>query len=277
MVIDSHQHFWKFDPVRDSWINDSMEKIKMDFLPKDLEPILKVNNVNGCIAVQADQSERETEFLLQCAAENSFIKGVVGWVDLTSENVEKRLRYYSKNRFFKGLRHIVQAEPDVNFMLRTDFLNGISKLQNFNLTYDILIVPNQLPAALELAKTFPKQKFILDHLGKPKISEGIDSSWLSHIEKLGALKNVYCKLSGLVTETKDLKWKKTDFEPFLKTMVSNFGTDRLLFGSDWPVCLLAASYKEVLNIISDFFKSFSTNEVENILGTNAVKIYDLEP
>ncbi len=275
MIIDSHQHFWKYNPIRDSWIDDSMGAIKKDFLPKDLHPILSANHVDGCIAVQADQSEEETEFLLQCAKEYPFIKGVVGWVDLKSEQVEDRLKHFSKNNLFKGVRHIVQAEAD-DFMLDSKFMNGISKLERFNLTYDILVFPRQLPAAVELAKAFPNQKFVLDHIAKPRISEAIADDWLNNIQLLAENPNVSCKISGMVTETKDFKWKKQDFTPFLDAVVAAFGMDRLLFGSDWPVCLLAAQYQDVLGIIDDYFETYPEEVIDKVLGGNTTRIYNLK-
>ncbi|WP_338359424.1 amidohydrolase family protein [Yeosuana marina] len=275
MIIDSHQHFWNYNPIRDSWIDDSMGIIKKDFLPKDLHPILSANHVDGCIAVQADQSEEETEFLLQCAKEHLFIKGVVGWVDLKSEQVEERLEHFSKNKLLKGVRHIVQAEAD-DFMLDSKFMNGISKLERFNLTYDILVFPRQLPAAVELAKAFPNQKFVLDHIAKPRISEVIADDWLNNIQLLAENPNVSCKISGMVTETKDFNWKKRDFTPFLDAVVTAFGMDRLLFGSDWPVCLLAAQYEDILEIIKDYFEAYPTEVIDKVLGGNTTRIYNLK-
>ena len=185
MIIDSHQHFWNYNEKRDTWINESMEILKKDFLPHDLEPILKQNKIDGCIAVQADQSEEETEFLLKCASENKFIKGVVGWVDLCSENVESRLSHFSNNPLFKGVRHIVQAENS-NYLRKKDVEKGIGKLSKFNLTYDLLITTEQIKSAISLAEKLPNQKFILDHIAKPKISEPIENDWLSGIIKLSA-------------------------------------------------------------------------------------------
>jgi L-fuconolactonase len=274
MIIDSHQHFWKYDPVKDPWITNSMEVIRKDFLPKDLKPILETNKFDGCIAVQAAQSEEETEFLLQCSKENQFIKGVVGWVDLRAANIEERLVYFSKDKKFKGVRHIVQMEKD-DFVLGSDFQNGISKLEQFELTYDILVNPKQLPAAVELVKKFPKQQFILDHIAKPKISQKLEEQWLESIQNLATYQNVSCKLSGLVTETEDLKWNESDFTPFLNVIVDSFGVDRLLFGSDWPVCLLAAEYKEVLQIIQNYLNDFSIEDKAKIFGKNAIRIYNL--
>jgi len=273
MIIDSHQHFWKYDPVRDAWIDASMKVIKRDFLPNDLKPILNENGVDGCMAVQADQSEEETEFLLACAAENPFIKGVVGWVDLIAENLEDRLKHYAANPLFKGVRHIVQAEKD-DYLLRADVQSGIGKLAKHNLTYDILVFPQQLPAALALVKKFPKQQFILDHIAKPNISESISYQWKVNITALSKFENVSCKLSGMVTEAKNFIFKNQDFTPFLDHVFTSFGPNRLLFGSDWPVCLLAADYKKVLSIIKNYLDKYSTETKAQVLGSNAMKIYN---
>ena len=275
MIIDAHQHLWKYDPVRDNWIEDSMEVLRKDFLPKDLKPILDANGVVGCIAVQADQSEEETEFLLKCAQENPFLKGVVGWVDLRAGNVEERLANYSRNEYFKGVRHIVQAEKD-DFLLNKDFQNGVGKLSQYGLSYDLLIYPRQFPATLEMVEKFPNQIFVLDHIAKPSVSEKLDAEWVKNILLLSKHENVFCKISGMVTETKNFEWVKSDFTPYLASVVSAFGTDRLLYGSDWPVCLLAADYKEVLGIIVDYFQNFSTLEKSKIFALNAIKAYNLD-
>lgn len=270
--IDSHQHFWKFDPVKYSWIPDRMHMIRRDFLPIDLEPILKENDIQGCIAVQGDQSEAETRFLLDLAGNNNFIKGVVGWVDLNDEKIKERLNLFSENPFFKGVRHTVYDDAG-EFMLQPSFQRGISCLGSFGLTYDILVFDYQLPGAVELGKKFPNQPFVLDHMGKPQISNGLSKEWRSYIRELGKCKNVYCKVSGLVTETENFQWEKKDFFPFLEEVISAFGKDRLMFGSDWPVCLSAASYAEILEIIKDFF---SEEDLKGIMGGNAVKFYNLK-
>ena len=274
MIIDSHQHFWNYDPVRDAWINASMNVIKRDFLPKDLKPLLDENGIDGCIAVQADQSENETDFLLSCAQKNKFIKGVVGWLDLTSENLESRLDYYAKNPFLKGLRHIVQAEKD-DYLLRDDVQNGISKLANYNLTYDILVFPSQLSAAIALVKKFPNQQFILDHIAKPNISNSMDELWKSNIIELSKSQNVSCKLSGLVTETNNYTFNDIDFNPYMDVIFQSFGPKRILFGLDWPVCLLAASYKKVYDLIFVYLENQSIETKAQIFGQNAIKIYNL--
>lgn len=275
MIIDSHQHFWKYDPVRDAWIDDSMVTIQKDFLPSDLHPILEENGIDGCIAVQADQSEKETEFLLECANRNQFIKGVVGWVDLLKDDVEERLAYFNSNRLLKGVRHVVQAEPDPNFMLREDFQSGIRCLSKFGYTYDILVFPHQLSAAIELSRKFPDQMFVLDHIAKPQVSNGMDMQWKQNINALAKAPNVYCKLSGMITEAQNFKWNEADFFPFMEAVLETFGTDRILFGSDWPVCLVAGSYENVLSIVTKFVRQLSPTEQQNIMGLNAVRFYNL--
>jgi len=273
--IDAHQHFWQFDPVRDAWIDNTMSVIQRDFLPKDLQPLLMENGIDGCVTVQADQSETETAFLLALAAKNEFIKGVVGWIDLRKENAEERLAYYAKNSLFKGVRHIAQGEPD-DFLLRTDVQRGIGFLAQFGLTYDILVFARQLPAAIELVKAFPQQKFVLDHLAKPQISHGLNKEWQTHISRLAKHPNVFCKLSGMVTETDDFKWKSSDFTPYLDVILNSFGTDRVMYGSDWPVCLLAADYRMQLNILQEYIADLSESEQTKIMGGNTIAFYDLK-
>ena len=218
MKIDSHQHFWHYNPETYSWIPDEMSAIRRDFTPEDLGPILKKNGFSGCVAVQADQSEEETENLLKMAGEQNFIKGVVGWLDLSSENVEERLEHFSKNPFLKGLRHTEWDEKG-EFMTAPDFQRGIGLLANLGLTYDILAFDYQLPAAVDLVQEFPRQKFVLDHIGKPKISGKPEKEWEKNIRELGEQPNVWCKISGLVSQTPDLKWKASDFESYLEVVV----------------------------------------------------------
>lgn len=273
--IDAHQHFWQFDPVRDAWIDDTMQVIRRDFLPKDLQPILASNGIDGCIAVQADQSETETAFLLNLAAENDGIKGVVGWVDLLAENLKERLAYFSKNPLFKGVRHIAQGEA-ADFLTRKEVQQGIGQLEQFGLTYDILVYAHQLPAAIDLVRQFPNQAFVLDHIAKPKISAGLSEDWKANIKKLASLPNAHCKLSGMVTETVDFQWKQPDFRPFLEVILAEFGMNRVLYGSDWPVCLLAAKYAKQLAIVEDYIATFSAYEQAKIMGGNAIDFYNLE-
>ncbi|MEM6380014.1 MAG: amidohydrolase family protein, partial [Bacteroidota bacterium] len=217
--IDAHQHFWKFDPVRDAWIDETMQVIRKDFLPEDLGPILQANQVDACVAVQADQSETETNFLLALADQYDFVAGVVGWLDLSAENLEERLAYFTRNPNLKGLRHIAQAEPD-DFFLRPDIQRGIGQLAKFGLSYDLLVFQHQLPAAIELVRQFPEQAFVLDHLAKPPYSKGMNKAWKQHIQTLADFPNVYCKLSGMVTETDGFEWTEADFSPFLEEAIA---------------------------------------------------------
>lgn len=275
MRIDSHQHFWRFDPQRDAWITNDMSVIQRDFLPGDLQPLLQQHQLDGCIAVQADTSEKETKFLLELADQHPFIKGVVGWLDLCSDTIDDRLEHFSQYKKLKGLRHIVQAEPE-GFLLRKDFQRGISALEKYNLTYDILIFPHQLEEAIEFVKTFPKQKFILDHGAKPYIKEGKIEPWKSQMETLEGFENVACKVSGLTTEADWNTWDKTSMQPYLEVIFNAFGTKRTLFGSDWPVSLLAGTYAETITLVEDYISKFSETEQQQIMGLNAKTWYHLE-
>lgn len=273
MIIDSHQHFWKYAPLRDSWIDDSMKILQKDFLPNDLYPELLENRIDGTIAVQADQSETETNFLLNLAEQNDWIRGVVGWVDLRDRKIEERLEYFSGKSKLLGFRHIIQSEPDDNFMLDDKFQNGIGLLKKYNFTYDILVYPNQLSATINLVNNHPEQIFILDHIGKPLIKSNIFEPWASDIKRLAENNNVYCKISGIVTEADYRNWSNVRLFPFLDIVFNAFGVDRIMFGSDWPVCLLSGTYKQVKKIIEDYTKDFSKTEILNLFGGNAVKAY----
>ena len=272
--IDSHQHFWKFDPIRDSWIDDSMLKIQRDFLPEDLLSFLSENKFSGCVAVQASQSEEETDFLLDLASKNDFIKGVVGWVDLRTENISERLSRFSKYEKLKGFRHVVQGEPD-DFMLGKEFRNGIAALKQFNFTYDILIFHRQLPAAIDLVKSFPNQVFVIDHIAKPGIKSGDIESWKKGIEEIAKFENVWCKISGMVTEADWNSWKPSDLKPYLDVIFENFSADKLMFGSDWPVCNVASDYTEVVKTLEDYIASFSIEDQNKIWFQNAKSFYKL--
>ncbi len=275
MKIDAHQHFWQYEKVKHSWISPQMKAIQHDFMPNNLHNILLNNAIDGTIAVQVDQTEDETAFLLALANEYSFIKGVVGWVNLQAENIGERLEYFSNFQKLKGFRHIVQSEPDPNFLLQPKFLNGISKLEKYNFTYDILIYENQLNNAIHFVRQFPNQKFILNHIAKPKIGKGIIKPWADYLIELAKYENVYCKISGLVTENEWNLWAYDDFKPYLDVIFEAFGTDRLVFGSDWPVCMLAASYEQVIGILADYIQPLTNLEKDNIWGQNAIKIYNL--
>jgi L-fuconolactonase len=275
MTIDSHQHFWRYNPVRDSWITHDMAVLKHDFLPENLIPELSGNQVDGCIAVQADQSEQETMFLLDLAEHNSFIRGVVGWVDLRSDRLAQRLQFFSRFQKLRGFRHIIQSETDDRFMLHDDFLAGIAELQGFGFAYDILVYARQLPAAIELAAKFPSQKFVLDHIAKPEIKAKEIACWERCVRRLAALPNVHCKLSGMITEADWQRWQPSDLKPYLDVVFDCFGADRLMFGSDWPVCLLAGSYRQVKDIIADYVETLSQSDKDKIFGLNASRFYGL--
>lgn len=272
--IDSHQHFWKYDTDRYSWLEGPLEELQKDFLPGDLTPLLKEHSFDGCIAVQADQSERETKFLLRLAGEENFIKGVVGWINLTDPNSYRRLKHFAGNPVFKGVRHTVYDKQG-EFMLEPAFQRGISHLKEFGLTYDILAFDYQLPGAVKLVEQFPEQAFVLDHMGKPQIIEGVSPEWEENIKRLSEHPNVYCKLSGLVTETRNFHWEKKDFQPFLKVVVEAFGIDRLMFGSDWPMCLAAANYNQTVEIIQSYFKD-DPSALEKVFGRTAAKFYNIQ-
>ena len=272
--VDAHQHFWKFDPIRDNWITEDMEVIKHDFLPHDLKPLMDANGLNSCIAVQADQSENETDFLLSLATENEFIKGVVGWIDLCADTIHERLEHYSQFPKLKGFRHILQAEP-IEFILKPEFQRGITALQVYRFTYDILIYPQHLPVIPDLIRGGNEQKFILDHLGKPNIKNGTSTTWATDLKKLASHKNVFCKLSGMVTEADHRTWKKEDIFPYMDKALELFGPERLLFGTDWPVCRLAASYDQVCDLMNDYLGKLTIHEQELIWGKNAALFYQL--
>ncbi len=275
MRIDSHQHFWKYDPIRDSWITDEMSAIRKDFLPAELKKVYEENKVQGCVAVQADQSEKETAFLLRLAKENDFIKAVVGWVDLKSATVEERLLHYSGLKKIKGFRAITQGQPDDTYLLNKDFHRGIRLLQQFGFTYDVLIYHDQLTAAIKFTEKFPDQGFVLDHLGKPDIRNREIKKWKAGLKILAQHPKLFCKLSGIITEADWKNWTYNDIYPYLETAAEYFGVERLMYGSDWPVCLVAGKYKQVIEIIEKFLEQVNDEEKEKVWGKNAIQFYNL--
>ena len=273
--IDAHQHFWQFDSVRDSWITDEMSVIQKDFLPDDLKPLLQQNGIDGCVAVQANQSEEETDFLISLARQHDFIKGIVGWIDLQAANITEKLVRYKSFPVVKGFRHVLQGETQRDLMLQLNFKRGIAALQQNDFTYDILIFPDQLKFSAKLVAEFPEQKFVIDHIAKPYIKKKEIDEWKNDMQKIAKNENVYCKISGMVTEADWKEWKKEDFKPYLDVVVNAFGTNRVMFGSDWPVCLVAASYEKMLGIVEDYFSVFSKEEQEQFFGLNATRFYNL--
>jgi L-fuconolactonase len=275
MRIDAHQHFWQYDPVRDDWITEEMRVLQRDFLPEQLETELAEQGIDGTVAVQADKSEDETRFLLQLAERHPFVMGVVGWVDLRAPDLSERLEHFSQFESFRGVRHIAQAEPD-DFLEREDVVRGIRTLGGFGLTYDILVYPRQLSAALSLVDRLPDQPFVVDHLAKPLIRDGELEPWASRMSELASYPNVWCKVSGLVTEADWSRWRPEDIHPYLDVVFEAFGSDRLIFGSDWPVCLLAASYERVVQLIDDYAACLSVDERDKLFGGNALRFYGLK-
>ena len=273
--MDAHQHFWQYNPQEHMWMNDSMAVLKRDYLPADLRPLIEANSIDGCIAVQARQSLEETRWLLELAGQNPFIQGVVGWVDLRGPDVDARLEQFVQDKKLVGVRHVVQDEPDDRFLLGEAFGRGVRRLARFGLVYDVLVYPRQLQAANEFVRAFPEQPFVLDHIAKPPIAEGNMEPWTSQIGSLAKNENVSCKLSGMVTEAKWRGWKPTDFRPYLDVVLEAFGAERLMIGSDWPVCLLSAEYGEAVGLVTEFIKTLSLPEQAAILGGTCAKVYGI--
>lgn len=276
MIIDSHQHFWNYEPEKHLWIGDEMSVIRRDFLSDDLQKVFAENGVDACVAVQADQTTEETNFLISIAENNNFIKGVVGWVNLRSESIEEDLLKYKKYDVVKGFRHVVQGEQDHNFMLRPEFLRGIELLGKYDLCYDILIFPHQLGAALELVKKFPNQKFVIDHIAKPYIKDGFFEGWAVMMREIAKHQNVYCKISGMITEAGYKTWTTEQVHPYMKLVLESFGAGRVMYGSDWPVCLVAGNYSMVKALVTDFISDLSQEQQNAIMGGNAAKFYNLK-
>lgn len=272
MRIDAHQHFWKYDAQRDAWITGEMSVLKRDFVPEDLRPELEQSHVDACIAVQADQSERETEFLLGLAEQYDWIVGVVGWVDLCAASIEDSLLRWQECKKLRGVRHILQAEPD-QFFRKESFLRGISCLKHSGMTYDVLIYSRQLSSALELVNRFPEQRFVIDHIAKPEIRRGHRLPWAEYISEIARNPNVYCKVSGMITEADWHNWSEQEIHPYLDVVFEAFGMDRIMFGSDWPVCLLAGNYRRVIGLVESYTESLAECERQKLFGGNAACFY----
>lgn len=274
-MIDSHQHFWTYDAVEYGWIDDSMAALRRDFLPPDLEREMAAAGVDASIAVQARQTLEETHWLLDLAGRHASIAGVIGWVDLQSPTVEEELERVARHPRLAGVRHIVQGKPD-GFLERPAFRRGIACLEQHGLTYDILVYARQLPAALAFARAFPRQRFVLDHLGKPDIRANGYREWRHHFAELAGLPNVCCKLSGLVTQADWRSWTPAHLRPYLDAALESFGPSRLMIGSDWPVCLVAASYADVIGLVREAIAEYSAAEQEQMLGGTARDFFHLK-
>lgn len=275
MRIDSHQHFWRYTAAEYSWIDDSMAALRGDFLPTDARREMDCVGIDACIAVQARQTLEETRWLLELADANPFIAGVIGWVDLQADDAAEQLEPFVDHPKFVGVRHIVQAERDDRFMLRPAFCRGMSLLEDRDLTYDILIYPRHLPAALELVSRFKRQRFVLDHLAKPQIRSGEIREWENRIRDIAKCPNVFCKVSGLVTEADWARWTPDDIRPYLDIAFACFGTHRLLIGSDWPVCTVAADYARAISLVEDYMAEQPAAERQAVMGGNAARLWQL--
>ena len=275
MRIDSHQHFWIYDAVKDAWINEEMSSIRRNFLPNDIAGTLRTHGIAGVVAVQADQSAQETQFLLDLASMYALIKGIVGWVDLQSTTLEEQLQAYRKQPKIKGFRHIVEAESDADFLMRPAVQQGMRLLTQYGYSYDLLIRPRHYASTLACVAAHPEQRFNLNHIAKPAIKSKAYAEWAEFIAQLSAYPNVYCKLSGLATEADWHQWKLDDFADYVLHVIACFGKKRIMFGSDWPVCLVAASYAESMQIVADKLGGFSAEEMDDFWGGNAVRFYNL--
>jgi L-fuconolactonase len=274
-IVDAHHHFWKYDPLRDLWITDEMAVLQKDYLPEDLMPVFQQNQISGSVLVQADPSDNENKWMLELAAQFSFIKGVVGWIDMQTSEVEEKLDYYQQFPKLRGFRHMLQGERQRDNMLTPAFQKGIGFLNKYGFAFDLLILRDQLKYAEKLVRIFPDQRFVIDHLAKPDIKAGNIDEWIQNMNSFSESKNVYCKISGMLSEADWKKWKTTDFRPYLDTVLETFGTKRIMYGSDWPVCLVAGEYSEVKNLVSEYFGSFSLTEQADFFGNNASLFYQL--
>jgi L-fuconolactonase len=275
MKIDSHHHFWKYDPVTYSWMNEKMGVLKKDYQPEDLKEEINSSNIDGVISVQADQSMRETDDLLKHANEHSFIQGVVGWFPLAEPELEGLLERYASNPWLKGVRHVVQDEPDDRFILGDAFNAGIRRLKPHNLVYDILIYERQLGASIEFVDRHPGQVFVLDHVAKPRIGDQVMEPWKTQMFDMAKRENVYCKLSGMATEADWQSWTKEDLWPYIEIAMEAFGPARMMLGSDWPVARLAVEYGDWMNLCRESISSLSETERALVEGGVAAQAYDL--
>ena len=274
--IDTHHHFWRYSPEEYPWIRDNMQVLRRDFGPGDLETEINSAGVAGVVSVQAHQSLDETKSLLDSAGRHGFIRGVVGWVPFVSDSVRQDIERFAGDPWLKGMRHIVHDEPDDDYLLRDDFNRGINVLKEFGLVYDVLIFERHLPQTLEFADRHPDQVFVLDHIAKPRIRENVLEPWRTFITQLAERPNVYCKVSGMVTEADSKTWTPEQFIPYLDTVFDAFGPSRLMFGSDWPVCLVAAGYRQWVEIVSDYTARLSLTEQGQFWTGTARRAYRLE-
>ena len=275
MKIDTHQFFWHYNPEEFAWMPPGYEPIQRDYLPDDLVPLLESEGIDGTVAVQSRQTLEETRWLLELADQHAFIKGVVGWVDMCSDDVRGQLERFCRHPRLCGMRHRLEDESNDSFALREDFLRGMKTLADFNRPFDFLVRSRHLPVLSELASRFPEQPLVLDHIGKPSIRTGQVSPWDKDIRRLASHPNVYCKISGMVGEADWSNWKPADFRPYLDIVFEAFGTKRLMIGSDWPECTLAGTYGQVLQLVSGYVGQLSRTEQADIWANNAAVVYKI--
>jgi L-fuconolactonase len=274
-MIDSHHHFWRYDPREYGWISESMSILRRDFLPADLQREAHAAGIDGVVSVQARQTVEETRWLLELAGQNAFLRGVVGWVPLVSAGVRQDLERFAVYPKLKAVRHVLQDEPDDDYILRDDFNRGIALLKEFGLRYDILIFERHLPQTIEFVDRHPGLTFILDHVAKPRIRDRLLSPWRENMRELARRPNVYCKLSGMATEADPHAWTPKQLWPYMEVALEAFGPRRLMFGSDWPVCLLAVEYPRWLAVVREFAAKLSPAEQERMFGGTAIEAYGL--
>jgi len=275
MLIDSHHHFWRYDPTEYGWINDEMSTIRRDFLPADLKRETDALGLDGVVSVQARQTLEETHWLLEMAEANDFIKGVVGWVPLVSPTVADDLAELTHHRKFKAVRHVLQDEPD-GYMARDDFNAGVNLLKPLGLEYDLLIYERQLPEAIQFVDRHPGQLFVVDHIAKPRIKENVVSPWRENILELAHRPNVYCKISGMATEADYSAWTPQQLKPYFDTALEAFGPHRLMFGTDWPVCQVACDYGRWYRLVREWAASLSDHDQDRLFGETAMEAYKLQ-
>ncbi len=279
MIVDAHHHFWdrslkQFD---NTWQeNPGLEKICKTFLPEDLKPQIDAAGVNKTVFVQTQHTVEENRWVLGLAEKNDWIAGVVGWVDLASHDCESQIEEFKDHPKFVGVRHVVQDEPNNDFIIQDDVLRGLGLLEKHGVPYDLLFFVKHLKHAVTVAKKFPNQKFVIDHLAKPVIKESKTEGWLEHFVAASKFENVWCKLSGMVTEADWDNWSPHDLKPYVDTALEHFGSDKCMFGSDWPVCELAASYQDVFEAFTSCIGGVSESEKAKIMGANAIEFYGLD-
>jgi len=275
MKIDSHQHFWQYNPVKHSWINDDMKVIRKSFGPEELSKEIKPLGIEGTVAVQADETEKETSYLLGLADKNEFIKAVVGWIDLRAGNAIERMQYWKQYEKIKGFRSIMQGQQDPAYLTNADFIENIKKLSQYKYTYDLLVYHNQFPSLIKFVDKLPDNKMIIDHLGKPDIKNKNIKDWKSNLKILAQHPGIYCKMSGMITEADYQRWTYDDLKPYLEAAGEYFGADRICFGTDWPVCLVAGAYAQVYEVMDKFSQQLNKEEKEKLMGLNTMRFYGI--